>query len=232
MSTGATNVRTLAHSLLLLLSLTLLHLTSLPSQRVSAQASQYGQQRRESFLVTQICRGSQSFTNTLNLVLTLGRSVLAQPRPLNFGGNLGLNVTLRGLDTLSLRGVAETYCDENVAQASIPVSLSPTVVVTLISPVPYLPYVQKDIAGTLSGLEANVGIRVDRNDPSGRLVISSLQVLNVDTIDVELSSFASFSGTPFTSFFQLPGMTRKIALLAPVVRAALQVFIDNSSFSL
>ncbi|XP_049269724.1 uncharacterized protein LOC125757727 [Rhipicephalus sanguineus] len=232
MSTGAVTIRPLAHALSILLSLTILHLALLPSKRALAEASQYGQQRRQSFLVTQICMGSQSFTNTINLVLTFGRSVLAQPRPLNFGGNLGLNVTLRGLDTLSLRGTVETYCDENVAQALIPVRLSPTIVVTLISPVPYLPYIQKDIAGTLSGLQANVGIRVDRNDPNGRLVISSLHVLNVDTIDVELSSFAAFSGTPFTSFFQLPGMTRKIALLAPVVRAALQVFIDNSSFSL
>ncbi|KAL1431067.1 hypothetical protein MTO96_014466 [Rhipicephalus appendiculatus] len=175
MSTGAATIRPLAQALSLLLSLTLLHLTLLPSKRVSAEAGQYGQQRRQSFLVTQICMGSQSFTNTINLVLTFGRSVLAQPRPLSFGGNLGLNVTLRGLDTLSLRGTAETYCDDNVAEALIPVRLSPTIVVTLISPVPYLPYVQKDIAGTLSGLEANVGIRVDRNDPNGRLVISSLQ---------------------------------------------------------
>ncbi|XP_077513090.1 uncharacterized protein LOC144124330 [Amblyomma americanum] len=204
----------------------LIHLALLVTERGLAEAVATFE-RQESILVRQICRGTQAFTTTINLLLTFGRRTLERPFPLGVGENFGLNLTLRGLDTLSLRTTPDTFCNESVAQAWLPLRLSPSVVASFRSPL--VPSVGKDITGTLRGLELNVVVQVHRNDPSRRVVISSLRILNLDGIDVEVTSFVPISGTPLATFFQLPAMPWKVALLQRIIRAALQRFLDSGA---
>ncbi|KAK8786413.1 hypothetical protein V5799_023818 [Amblyomma americanum] len=134
---------------------------------------------REKGIAKHICKGTEKFTNTINLLLTFGKKVLEDPRPLRVGEDLGLNVTLNDLDTLSLRGKPETFCNESVAEAFLPLRLSPSIVLHRRRSLLYAPNTERNVSYTLSGLEMDVGVRVDRTDPERHVTISSLDIVTL-----------------------------------------------------
>ncbi|KAH9370093.1 uncharacterized protein LOC144170236 [Haemaphysalis longicornis] len=212
----------------LLLPLALL----LPEQAAAAEASKTPSKQRATGLVKHICKGTEKFTNTINLLLTFGRKALEAPRPLKFGENLGLNLTLQNLDTLTLREMPQTFCNESVAEAKLPLRLSPSVVLTRRRSLLFSPNNQKNISYTLAGLELDIAVRIDRNDPTNRVVITSLEIVYVDMIEIEVKTFAPISGRPVTMFHEHPPTPGKIALLRPIIQAGLQRILDGGGISL
>ncbi|XP_077512507.1 uncharacterized protein LOC144123563 [Amblyomma americanum] len=187
---------------------------------------------REKGIAKHICKGTEKFTNTINLLLTFGKKVLEDPRPLRVGEDLGLNVTLNDLDTLSLRGKPETFCNESVAEAFLPLRLSPSIVLHRRRSLLYAPNTERNVSYTLSGLEMDVGVRVDRTDPERHVTISSLDIVYVDSVEVEVKTFGPITGRPITLFFERPPTSLKLVILEPIIRAGLQRMIDRGGFKL
>lgn len=187
---------------------------------------------KEKGLAKHICKGTQKFTNTINLLLTFGKKVLEDPRPLKVGEDLGLNVTLNDLDTLSLRGKPETFCNESVAEALLPLRLSPSIVLHHRRSLLFAPNTDKNVSYTLVGLEMDVGVRVDRTDPDRHVTITSLDIIYVDSVEIEVKTFGPITGRPITLFFERPPTSVKLALLRPIIRAGLQRMIDSGGFKL
>lgn len=187
---------------------------------------------KEKGLAKHICKGTQKFTNTITLLLTFGKNVLEDPRPLKIGEDLGLNVTLNDLDTLQLRGKPETFCNESVAEALLPLRLSPSIVLHRKRSILFAPNVEKNVSYTLSGLEMDVGVRVDRTDPERRVTITSLDIVYVDSVEVEVKTFGPITGRPITLFFERPPTSLKLAMLRPIIHAGLQRMIDSGGVKL
>ncbi|XP_075536387.1 uncharacterized protein LOC142571721 isoform X2 [Dermacentor variabilis] len=235
-----------ARALTLALLLTLLHLVLLLPIQAAAQEEDIAtttttttttkrptaSKPREKGLAKHICKGTQKFTNTINLLLTFGKRVLEDPRPLKIGQELGMNVTLDGLDTLSLRGTPQTFCNESVAEALLPLRLSPSIVLHRRRSILFGANSDRNVSYTLSGLEMDVGVRVNRNDPNRHVEITSLDIVYVDTVEIEVKTFAPISGRPITMFFERPPTAVKLAILRPIIQAGLQRMIDSGGFKL
>lgn len=224
--------------------LTLLHLALLLPKQAAAQEEDIAtttttttkrptfSKPREKGLAKHICKGTQKFTNTINLLLTFGKKVLEDPRPLKIGQELGLNVTLNGLDSLSLRGTPETFCNESVAEALLPLRLSPSIVLHRRRSILFGSNSDRNVSYTLSGLEMDVGVRVNRNDPNRHVEITSLDIVYVDSVEIEVKTFAPISGRPVTLFLERPPTAVKLAMLRPIIQAGLQRMIDSGGFKL
>ncbi|XP_054932802.1 uncharacterized protein [Dermacentor andersoni] len=231
-----------ARALTLALLLTLLHLVLLLPIQAAAQEEDIAtttttkrptaSKPREKGLAKHICKGTQKFTNTINLLLTFGKRVLEDPRPLKIGQELGMNVTLNGLDTLSLRGTPQTFCNESVAEALLPLRLSPSIVLHRRRSILFGANSDRNVSYTLSGLEMDVGVRVNRNDPNRHVEITSLDIVYVDAVEIEVKTFAPISGRPVTMFFERPPTAVKLAILRPIIQAGLQRMIDSGGFKL
>lgn len=188
---------------------------------------------REKGLAKQICKGTQKFTNTINLLLTFGKKVLEDPRPLKIGERHGLNVTINGLDTLQLRGTAQTFCNESVAEAVLPLRLSPSIVLHRRRSIRFRESnSDKNVSYTLAGLEMDVGVRVNRKDPDRHVEITSVDIVDVDAIEIEVKTFAPISGRPVTLFMERPPTAVKLAMLRPLIQSGLQRMIDSGGFKL
>lgn len=224
--------------------LTLLHFVLLLAHQAAAQEEDVATtttttkrptptKTREKGLAKHICKGTQKFTNTIDLLLTFGKKVLEDPRPLKIGERLGLNVTLNGLDTLQLRGTPQTFCNESVAEAVIPLRLSPSVVLHRRRSILFgESNSDKNVSYTLVGLEMDVGVRVNRNDPDRHVEITSLDIVYVDVIEIEVKTFAPISGRPVTLFLERPPTAAKLAMLRPIIQSGLQRMIDSGGFKL
>ncbi|XP_037563723.1 uncharacterized protein LOC119442776 [Dermacentor silvarum] len=230
-------------ALTLTVLLTLLHLALLLPKQAAAQEEDIAttttttkrptfSRPREKGLAKHICKGTQKFTNTINLLLTFGKKVLEDPRPLKIGQELGLNVTLNGLDSLSLRGTPATFCNESVAEALLPLRLSPSIVLHRRRSILFGSNSDRNVSYTLSGLEMDVGVRVNRNDPNRHVEITSLDIVYVDSVEIEVKTFAPISGRPVTLFLERPPTAVKLAMLRPIIQAGLQRMIDSGGFKL
>lgn len=241
---GRAAVRCLPRTVTLTVLLTLLHLALLLPKQAAAQEediattttttkSPTSTKTREKGLAKHICKGTQKFTNTINLLLAFGKRVLEDPRPLKIGEQLGLNVTLNGLDTLSLRGTPQTFCNESVAEAVLPLRLSPSVVLHRRRSILFgASNSDKNVSYTLSGLEMDVGVRINRKDPDRHVEITSLDIVYVDVIEIEVKTFAPISGRPITLFLERPPTAAKLAILRPIIHSGLQRMIDSGGFKL
>ncbi|XP_049269725.1 uncharacterized protein LOC119387939 [Rhipicephalus sanguineus] len=97
---GTAAARGLPRVLTLTVLLTLLHFVLLLAHQAAAQEEDVATtttttkrptptKTREKGLAKHICKGTQKFTNTIDLLLTFGKKVLEDPRPLKIGERLG-----------------------------------------------------------------------------------------------------------------------------------------------
>ncbi|XP_049270213.1 uncharacterized protein LOC125757907 [Rhipicephalus sanguineus] len=73
----------------------------------------------------------------------------------------------------------------------------------------------------------DVGVRVNRNDPDRHVEITSLDIVYVDVIEIEVKTFAPISGRPVTLFLERPPTAAKLAMLRPIIQSGLQRMIDS-----
>ncbi|CAN8021449.1 hypothetical protein HPB47_000798 [Ixodes persulcatus] len=190
---------------------------------------------RKSGLEDLICQGTQEFTNTLSLLLTFGRESLEKPRKLDFGGNLGIilveNATLRGLETLSLREVPETYCDASVAEVTIPAKLGNVTVSIDWSTRPSL-LLKRPVSGgrltaSLNDLDMNLGLTISREEPVRRILVSSLEIANLEGLEVQVETLTPLFRRPAIWRRSRGALPTEVAILRTVLHRGIQRFLDK-----
>ncbi|CAN7945868.1 unnamed protein product [Ixodes hexagonus] len=190
---------------------------------------------RKSGLEDLICQGTKEFTNTLSLLLTFGRESLEKPRKLDFGGNLGIitirNATLRGLDTLSLRDVPETYCDAAVAEVMIPAKLGNVTISVDWSTLPGIllrrPTSGGRLTASLHDMDMDLELTISREEPVRRTVVSSLEIASLEGLEVKVETLTPLLRRPVILRRSRGALPTDISILRTVLQYGIQRFLDN-----